>query len=68
VRTSLFASDDQEGDHPLLVEVGQQLVHVQHQEVLARHGMHVGVEAVDADEAHVTPGHSAHDPRRELPR
>ena len=43
-------AQDHHGGHALLVQVGQQFVHLQGQELLARHGLQVGVQAVDHDE------------------
>ena len=45
----------QQRDHPLLVQVGQQLVHLQHEVLLAGHALQVGVQAVDHDEARSVP-------------
>ena len=42
--------ENQQGGHSRLVEIIQQLVHLQKQELLAWHGLEVGVQAVDADE------------------
>ncbi len=41
--------DDHDRDHPLLVEVGEQLVQVGDEEPLLGHGVHVPVQAVDDD-------------------
>ena len=42
---------DQDGQHPELVEVAQKLVHLENQEALFRHGIEVAVEAVNHDDA-----------------
>ena len=39
--------EDQEGDDAPLVQVGEQLVHLQQQMLVAGHGLQIGVEAVD---------------------
>src|SRR5581483_7602539 len=41
----------QDGQHALLAEITQQLVHLQDEEALVRHGVHVTVQAVDDDNA-----------------
>jgi hypothetical protein len=40
---------DQDGHHALLVQVGEQLMHLQDHELLVRHGVQVPAQAVDHD-------------------
>src|SRR5215207_8416692 len=40
---------DQDGDHALLVQVGDQLMHLQDHELLVGHGVQVSAQAVDHD-------------------
>jgi len=40
---------DQDGHHALLVQVGEQLMHLQDHELLVRHGVQVSAQAVDHD-------------------
>jgi hypothetical protein len=38
---------DQDGHHALLVQIGEQLMHLQDHELLVRHGVQVSAQAVD---------------------
>src|ERR1700732_4190386 len=59
---------NQDRQHPMLVQVGEQLVYLERQKAFLRHCLQIAVEAVYDDDSSISLNHASTDERSELTR